>query len=136
MQLSAGEPTDADGRKATGAAGEAAAADHLLRQGFTIVERNYQCSLGEIDIVARRGPWQVFVEVKTRTGERYGPPQESVTAAKARKLAALAEYYRRTHRGNPPEWRIDVIAVDARGEPRVLEHLENAVADESGGRGY
>lgn len=126
-------------RRALGAAGEEAAAQHLRRQGYRIVARNYRCPLGEIDLVATRGPWQVFVEVKTRTSDRFGSPQESVTRAKGRKLAALAEHYRNTHPGESrPKWRIDVIAVDARpGErPRVLAHIESAVEEPEDGRDY
>ena len=101
-----------DDRRALGAAGEAAAARHLERCGFRIVEANVRCRLGEIDIVAFDAGVIVFVEVKGNRGRQYGAPEEMVTPFKQRRLTRLAGWYlqRRGWLGRPA--RFDVVAVD------------------------
>jgi len=116
-----------DGRRALGARGESVAAEHLVRRGVRILERNVRCGRGEIDMVAVDGAVVVFVEVKSNRGRRFGAPEEMVTPAKQRQLTRLATWYlqRRRWLGRPA--RFDVIAVDwdADGTPRV-RHLANA----------
>ncbi len=122
-----------DGRKATGARGESAAAEHLRRQGYRIAGANWRCRAGEIDLIAEDGPSLVFVEVRTRRSARAGSAEESVTRTKQRRLIALAETYLAWQEaaGRPwtGAWRIDVVAIrlDARGEVLELNHLINAV---------
>ena len=70
-------------RQSVAQLGEAAAARYLQHAGHSIVVRNYRCPYGEIDIVARDGPSLVFVEVRARSSDRFGTPEESITAAKA-----------------------------------------------------
>jgi putative endonuclease len=119
-----------DLRKALGRFGETAAAGELWKRGYEIIERNWRCRAGEIDIVARQGEDIVFVEVRTkRTG---GPlsPEESVNAVKQEKLAQLAELYLESHPdlANKP-YRIDVAAVEV-GRSGLVERInviENAV---------
>ena len=69
-------------RRRLGQRGEQLAAERLAAMGYEIVERNYRCKAGEIDLVARQGGGWVFVEVRTRRGDRFGTPEESVTARK------------------------------------------------------
>lgn len=122
------------GRRATGARGEALAAEYLRRVGYTILGANWRCRSGEIDIIARDGPALVFVEVRTRTSAELGSAEESVTAVKQRRLAQLAQTYLLflESAGRPWDgpWRIDVIAleVDRRsGSATQLNHLVSAI---------
>lgn len=80
-------------RAALGALGERLASEHLERQGYRILERNFRCRMGEIDLIARRGSELVFAEVKLRKDASHGEAREFVTAAKQRKLLLTAEYY-------------------------------------------
>lgn len=101
-----------DKRRALGAAGESAAARHLVGSGFRIVEANVRCRIGEIDLVAIDAGVIVFVEVKGNRGGSYGTPEEMVTPLKQRRLTRLALWYlqRRGWLGRPA--RFDVVAVD------------------------
>ena len=76
-----------------GALGERLAAEHLERQGYRILERNFRCRMGEIDLIARRENELVFTEVKLRKDASHGEAREFVTASKQRKLLLTAEYY-------------------------------------------
>src|SRR5690606_10776232 len=77
-----------DQRRSLGRWGENLAANHLAAEGLTIIERNWRCRDGEIDLVARDGETFVFVEVKTRRGRDFGAPEEALTPRKAQKLLA------------------------------------------------
>jgi putative endonuclease len=115
--------------KALGARGEELAARHLTDQGYRLLARNHRTRLGELDIVAEDGPEVVFVEVKTRLGSPDQVPEESVSVAKVRRLARLAEAYLAATERQERMWRIDVVAVilDRSGALRRLDHLRNAV---------
>ena len=119
-----------DGRKTTGSRGEALAADYLRGQGYTIIQTNWRCRRGEIDIIAQDGATLVFVEVRTRRSAALGSPEESVTPAKQRRLAELAQTYLHFREAAgapwPDAWRIDVIAIRS-GSAGRLNHLLNAV---------
>jgi len=108
-----------------GARGEELAAAALVARGYLIVDRNWRCSLGELDIVAVDGAETVFVEVKTRSGAGFGHPFEAVTPVKLARLRRLAAAWCEAHPGDHDRIRIDAIAVllPPRGEPTV-EHLE------------
>ena len=108
--------------------GEELAARHLAAQGYEILERNWRCAAGELDLVARDGQCLAFVEVRTRRGQSLGSPEESVTLAKQARLITLAETYLQDHEW-PGQWRIDVVAVEMDIHGRLLrfEHYENAV---------
>ena len=116
-------------RKRTGALGENAATEHLIKQGYTILQRNYRCPVGEIDIIARDGDSLVFVEVRTKRSRQFGTPEESITPAKKAKLIELAETYLQEHGKPDQHWRIDVVAVEIRQGDRVsrIELIRNAV---------
>ena len=82
--------------------GEGVAVRFLQEKGYVLVATNYRCRWGEVDIVAQEGDDLVFVEVRTRRSVLYGTPEESITAAKARKLVATPRsFYRRTTKFTP-----------------------------------
>ena len=115
-------------RRRLGQLGEDAAARYLAGAGWRLLHRNYRCAEGEVDIVAQDGTALVFVEVRTRSGARYGTPEESVTPAKARKMAACALAYLQAHPSAPGDWRVDFVAVDVvRGRVTRLEHFKHAL---------
>ena len=112
-----------------GAWGEGHARRYLEDRGYAVLDTNYRCRWGEVDIVARQGPELVFVEVRTRRGAAFGTPQESITAAKSRRLAATAQDYLQKHGLEQAEWRIDLVSIhlDVSGKLLAVDHLENAV---------
>jgi putative endonuclease len=117
-------------RKEVGAIGEKLAADFLKKHGYKIIQRNFRCREGEIDIIAQKGEYLVFVEVRTKKNTVFGTPEESVTLSKREKLISLANAYLQTCDKQPLSWRIDVVAVELTRDNRVLrlEHIENAVS--------
>jgi putative endonuclease len=98
-------------KDAVGQYGEELAARYLVGAGFAILERNWRCELGEIDIVARDGTTLVVCEVKTRRGLDYGSPLESVTYRKLATLRRLVGRWLQEHDVTPADVRIDVIGV-------------------------
>jgi putative endonuclease len=115
-----------DYRPALGRAGEDAAAAFYVRNGFTVVERNWRCSAGEIDLIVRRGPLVVFCEVKTRSSATRGLPSEAVDRRKQARLRRLAGRWLAERRPRARDLRFDVIAVDAGSSRRELTHVPNA----------
>ncbi len=116
----------AEGRSAAtlGRYGEQLAVRYLREQGLEIVERNWRCEMGEIDIVALDGRCLVVCEVKTRRSTAFGPPIGQVTAAKLARLRRLAAAWLREHDSHVDDVRIDVIGVlRPRRGPSQLEHL-------------
>jgi putative endonuclease len=111
-------------RMATGGYGEARAARHLVEQGMVVLDRNWRCELGEIDLVLREGPVLVFCEVKTRASAAFGGPLESVTATKVARLRRLGARWMHEHGVHADEVRLDLVGVllDRGGEPR-LQHV-------------
>ena len=97
--------------QAAGGDGEDRAAAFLVRQGLAILARNYRTRLGEIDLVARDGATLVFVEVRLRTGERFGGAVGSITARKRARIVAAARQYLMRMKRVPP-CRFDVMALD------------------------
>ncbi len=112
-----------------GEKGEAFAALALERRGWLVVERNWRCAGGEIDIIARDGDTWVFVEVKLRGANAYGSPEEAVTVQKAVRLLRAAEAYLIEHGLDDTAWRVDVVAIElaASGRVRRLTLYEDAV---------
>jgi putative endonuclease len=98
-------------RKALGVFGENVAADHLRSLGMVILDRNWHCRFGEIDIIARDGSTLVVCEVKTRSTRSFGSPQAGVTPQKAARLRRLAAHWLALYGVNPPAVRIDVVSV-------------------------
>jgi putative endonuclease len=117
-------------RKEVGALGEKMAVDFLKKHGYKIVQRNFRCREGEIDIIARQGDCLVFVEVRTRKSSGFGIPEESITPVKSKRLVDLANTYLQSCGSFPQSWRIDVIAVELKPDNKLsrLEHIENALS--------
>lgn len=96
----------------------------LIAKGWTIVDRNWRCREGELDIVARERDALVFVEVKTRTSLRFGHPFDAVTPKKLMRLRLLSIRWRQEHPTTPGESRIDIVAVVVDPDDSVvIEHL-------------
>ncbi|MCR5415454.1 MAG: YraN family protein [Pseudobutyrivibrio sp.] len=102
---------------------EGLAADFLERQGFKIIEKNFYCKMGEIDIIARQENYLVFVEVKYRKNTAKGDALEAVNFNKMRKISRVADFYMYSHKiSSDTNVRFDVIAI----EEGKLKHLQNA----------
>ncbi len=119
-------------RRETGALGERIACDFLGENGYEILENNYRCPEGEIDIIAKQQDTLVFVEVRTKKSRQFGSPEESITLVKREKLRTLAQYYRQEHKNLPTNWRIDVVAIEMEKSCKVtrIEIIENAIGEE------
>jgi len=119
-------------RRDTGILGEKLARDFLKKRGYHIIETNYRCPEGEVDIIARHKDFLVFIEVRTKTSLKFGSPEESITTAKKERLRAIAAHYQQTHDHLPQSWRIDVVAVELnqKGKPSRIELIENAVGED------
>jgi putative endonuclease len=114
-------------RQALGAYGERVAAQHLSRLGLVILDRNWRCPDGEVDLILRDGDDIVFCEVKTRTSARFGSPAEAVTGRKVRKLRRLAGQWLAEAGIHSPSLRFDVVEV--RPQPRgatQVTHIRSA----------
>ena len=110
-----------------GAHGERVAVAYLTDAGLRVLDRNWRCRDGELDIVARDRDALVFCEVKTRRGTGYGHPVEAVTVAKQRKLRTLAHRWLAAHDEHARDLRFDVVGVLVPGSgPAVVTHLPGA----------
>ena len=119
-------------RRDTGILGEKLARDFLKKQGYRIIETNYRCPPGEIDIIAKHKDCLVFIEVRAKRSLEFGSPEESITRAEIGRLRTAASHYRQTHDNLSPSWRIDVVAVelDQNGKPSRIELIDNAISDD------
>ena len=106
--------------------GEDYAIDYLRSNRFKILNRNYRCSLGEIDIIAKEKDTIVFVEVKTRKSDDYTEPFESVGKKKQAKIRDLALYYLQEKDCSDCEIRFDVLSIIIDGQDKKVEHIKNA----------
>jgi putative endonuclease len=118
-------------RDRLGRLGETIAAQALEDAGLRIVARNARFPEGEIDLVATEGDTLVFVEVRTRRGDSFGSPEESLTARKQERLARAAQRYLEEQGQETVDWRIDLVAVElgADGRLRRLAHLRAVVEE-------
>jgi len=98
----------------------------LRRRGLAIVARGFRSRFGEIDLVAREGPTVVFIEVKTRTGDGFGRPAESVTRAKQARLARTASIFLARYGWNDRPCRFDVVEVEPRAKRWHVTHIPDA----------
>lgn len=117
-------------RQGLGDAGEHHARRHLERQGYTFIGANWRCPYGEIDLIMHDQDTLVFVEVKTRRGERLGAAEESITPAKARRLLLAAEAFLVTRPDLEDRiWRVDLVAITLAPSGAVtrLSHISDAV---------
>ncbi|MCX7981641.1 MAG: YraN family protein [Syntrophales bacterium] len=99
--------------------GEETAAKFLREKGLKVLERNYRCPLGELDIIAREGQTIVFIEVKSRCSDRFGLPIEGVDERKCRRLSRLALYYLKEKGWEGCKARFDVIGIMMGNEGKV-----------------
>jgi putative endonuclease len=118
------EQVDAGGTRSLGQYGERLAARYLGDRGMQVLERNWRCEHGEIDLIALDGDCLVVCEVKTRRSTAFGEPVEAVTWRKAARLRRLASAWLAAHDVRPDGVRIDVIGIlrPANG-PAALRHL-------------
>ncbi|WP_281887667.1 YraN family protein [Paenibacillus sp. YYML68] len=117
------------GRKQRGARGEAAALQHIQKQGFRVLAHNWRCRSGELDIVAEDDGALVIIEVRTRNmSERFGTPFESVNARKQLQLIRTAQVFVHEQRKHAMQMRFDVISVriNAEGVVQQLDHIRSA----------
>jgi len=116
-------------RSPLGEWGESVARRALEGKGYAIVAVNWRCRDGEIDLIARDRSTLVFVEVKTRTSDRFGAPEEAVTVAKLDRLQRAATAYLAAYGSPDINWRIDVVAIDCTQGREVLrlDHLVDVV---------
>lgn len=112
--------------KILGKAGEAIAAEFLVKKGYVILETNYTIKTGEIDIIAWEKEYIVFVEVKYRRSLNTGYPAEAVTVAKQRKIRTVATYYLAAKGKSDTCCRFDVIQLLGMGDDMLIDHIENA----------
>lgn len=98
-------------RQKLGKIGEQLAVSFLQKHGYRIIEQNFKARYGEIDVVCTKDNTLIFVEVKTRIGEKFGKPEEAVTPRKLYEVIKTAEFYTTTHDHLPEALRIDVIAI-------------------------
>ena len=116
-----------DSRKQTGQRGEDLASAYLTERGYELIERNWRCTAGEVDLIMEQGATLVFVEVRTRRSQRFGSAEESITPAKQARLVEVAQTYLQAENLVHRAWRIDVVAVGLGSEPARINHIENAV---------
>ncbi|RFU42434.1 YraN family protein [Actinomadura logoneensis] len=112
-----------NGNQMLGQRGEDAAAAYLKRLGWNVLDRNWRCSEGELDIVAYDGRFHVACEVKTRRSKAFGDPLEAITERKAARLRKLALRWAASNRVPGAHIRVDVLALVCHGEGFALEHL-------------
>ena len=109
-----------DRRQTLGKLGEDLACEELVRRGYAILERRYRTRCGEIDIIARVGDTLVFVEVKTRAGDRYGGSLAAITPHKQRQVTRVALDWLLRRRWSDRPCRFDAVTVDfEQGQPRI-----------------
>lgn len=123
-QSSGSRPSRTLAKQALGRYGESVAARHLGELGMVVLDRNWRCDAGEIDLVLRDGDVLVVCEVKTRTSVDFGTPHEAVTGAKLARLRRLGAAWLTQHDVHPREVRIDLVAIlRPRRGPTVIDHV-------------
>lgn len=105
--------------------GEEIAAKYLQKLGFKIIDRNFRGRNTELDIVAVKDNTLVFVEVKTRTSDKFGTPFEQIAYWKLKSLVKAAQFYKLTHKNLPELMRIDAISVQYNFEGPRVDHIQN-----------
>lgn len=113
-------------RLSTGAAGELVAARYLKSIGFKIIEQNFRCKRGEIDIIARDGEIIVFIEIKTRTPDYLKEPFVSVTRTKEKKILSIADYYLYRNKIKNTRTRFDIISIILETPEPKIKHFRAA----------
>lgn len=114
-------------QKRIGKIGEHIAAGYLQENGYQVLDQNFNARYGEIDLIALDADCVVFVEVKTRTTDSFGNPEDSITSAKMERLQNAALLWLEAHPEAPEDWRLDVIAIvlDHQKQVKDLQHFIN-----------
>lgn len=113
-------------KTSAGKIGEEIAAKFLSENGYKIIEKNFHSRFGEIDLIAIKDSYLVYIEVKTRWSHRFGLPEEAVNYWKLSSIEKTADYFRSTRKNLPALERIDVVAIELEGEKvKRIEILEN-----------
>jgi putative endonuclease len=107
--------------------GEELAAEYLIKKGYKIIDRNFRKGYGELDLVSTYQNTLIFIEVKTRTTDKFGGVKESITYSKLKSLIRTTQFYKLTHPKLPEQLRIDAVFVKLNYDNQVesIEHLEN-----------
>jgi putative endonuclease len=113
-------------KKELGKKGEELALRFLKKRGYRIIEKNYVCKLGEMDIIAKEKDTLVFIEVKTRTSTTFGPPQLAVNASKQRQLSKVALNYLKEKHLEDVKARFDVVAILLGQKGEEIELIKDA----------
>ena len=116
----------ANARQIFGKQGEQLAEQFLKKKGYKIVERNYRCANGEVDLIALDRRVIVFVEVKTRADHGFGSPLEAVEFYKQQKMIKAAQFFLHEKRLHQRDARFDVVGISWPGQEAVVEHIQNA----------
>lgn len=116
-------------RHKTGRIGEDIATRYLEQIGYEIIDRNFECRQGEIDIIARDEEYLVFIEVKTRASSLYGQPKEAVDQTKKKHIYCSAEFYVHLKHLEGKPSRIDVIEILKRQGKFQVHHIKNAITE-------
>jgi putative endonuclease len=109
-----------------GKEGERIAERYLKKKGYKLVERNFRCTVGELDLILLDRRVIVFVEVKTRTGSGFGTPLEAVEFRKQRRMTRAAQFFLTANNLTQRDARFDVVGISWLGSQPVVEHIENA----------
>lgn len=109
-----------------GKLGEDIATNYLIEKGYIILDRNFECRQGEIDIIAKDKEEIVFIEVKTRTSDKYGTPSEAVNKIKQKHMLQSIKYYLYIKNLNQEFIRIDVIEVYIKNNTFKVNHIKQA----------
>jgi putative endonuclease len=113
-------------KKELGRKGEDLALRFLKKRGYRIIEQNYVCKMGEMDLIAKEKDTLVFIEVKTRTSMDFGPPQLAVTSWKQRQLSKVALYFLKEKKIEDVKARFDVVAILLTAGGEEIELIRNA----------
>jgi putative endonuclease len=119
--------TDTKGeKKELGRRGEELAAQYLRRNGYELIQRNYVCKMGEMDIIAKEKDTLVFIEVKTRTSTTFGPPQLAVNPKKQLQMSKVALYFLKEKKLENAKARFDVVAILLGPKGEEIELIKDA----------
>ncbi|NLV17011.1 MAG: YraN family protein [Syntrophomonadaceae bacterium] len=113
-------------KREIGRRAEELAVEHLIGQRYVIIERNFRCRWGEIDIICRKDGVLVFVEVRSKRSERFGSPEESINYNKMSKIRKTAFEYLNERNLRIKEIRFDFIGIDFQSRQPIIKHIEGA----------
>ena len=114
-------------RHVIGKRGEDIATEFLIKQGYNIIERNFQCKMGELDIIAKNKEYIVFVEVKTRSNNKFGMPVESITNKKLQSIYKTAKYYMHINNIKEKYTRIDAIEIYFKNSKYKINYIKQII---------